>query len=74
MTAPRHGLNTIKLPFETHSPRLEGITMEFVPNLPNSMASGHTGILVIVDRMTKVAICVPCRMDIDLPELAGVII
>ena len=44
--------------------------MDFVTDLPESMASGYTGILVIVDRLTKMAIYLPCRKDIDSPELA----
>jgi hypothetical protein len=44
--------------------------MDFVTDLPESTASGVTGILVIVDRLTKTAIYLPCRKDIDSPELA----
>jgi transposase InsO family protein len=44
--------------------------MDFVTDLPESMASGYTGILVIVDRLTKMAFYLPCRKDIDSPELA----
>jgi hypothetical protein len=48
----------------------EGVTIDFVTDLPESTASGYTGILVIVDRLTKMAIYLPCRKDIDSPELA----
>jgi hypothetical protein len=44
--------------------------MDFVMDLPESTASGYTGISVIVDRMTKMAIYLPCRKDINSPELA----
>ena len=44
--------------------------MDFVTDLPESTASGYTGIAVIVDRFTKCAIYLPCRKDIDSPELA----
>jgi len=45
--------------------------MAFVTDLPESTASGpYMGILVIVDRLTKMAIYLPCRKDIDSPELA----
>jgi len=44
--------------------------MDFVTDLPESMASAYTGILVMVDRLTKMAIYLPCRKDIDSPELA----
>jgi len=44
--------------------------MDLVTDLPESTASGYTGILVIVDRLTKMAIYLPCRNNIDSPELA----
>ena len=44
--------------------------MDFVTDLPESTASAYTGILDIVDRLTKMAIYLPCRKDIDSPELA----
>jgi hypothetical protein len=68
--APRHASHGINLPLETPSRPWEGITMDFVTDLPESTASGYTGILVIVDRLTKMAIYLPCRKGIDLPELA----
>jgi len=43
---PRHGIN---MPFETPSRPWNGVTMDFVTDLPESMASGYTGILIIVD-------------------------
>jgi hypothetical protein len=48
----------------------EGVTMNFVTGLPESTASAYTGILVVVDRLTKMAIYLPCHKDIDSPELA----
>jgi hypothetical protein len=42
--------------------------MHFVTDLPETTASGYMGILVIVDRLTKMAIYLPCRKDIDSPE------
>jgi hypothetical protein len=44
--------------------------MDFVMDLPELTASGYKGILVIVDRLTKMAISLPCRKDIDLQKLA----
>jgi hypothetical protein len=44
--------------------------MDFVTDLPESTASGYTGILVVVDRFTKMAVYLPCRKEIDSPELA----
>ena len=43
--------------------------MDFVKDLPDSTASGYTRILVIVDCLSKMAIYLPCRKDIDSPEL-----
>jgi len=58
------------MPLEIPSRPWEGVTMDFVTDLPESTASGYTGILVILDRLTKMAIYLPCRKDIDSPELA----
>lgn len=50
--------------------------MDFVTDLPPSQAEtdagseAYTCILVVVDRFTKMAIYLPCRKDIDSPELA----
>jgi hypothetical protein len=43
----------------------DGITMDFVTDLPESTKSGYTRILVIVDQLTKMAIYLPCRKDMD---------
>jgi hypothetical protein len=48
--------------------------MDFLTDLQELTASGYTGILVIVDRLTKMAIYLPCRKDIDTPELARLFI
>jgi hypothetical protein len=39
-------------------------------DLPESMASGYTGILVIAERLKNLAIYLPCWKYIDSPELA----
>jgi len=44
--------------------------MDFVTELHESTASGYTGIFLIVDLQIKMAIYLPCRKDIDSPELA----
>jgi hypothetical protein len=51
----------------------EVVAMDFIPDLPESSASGYTGILVIVDTLTKMAINLPCRKEIYSPELAQMI-
>jgi hypothetical protein len=43
--------------------------MDFVTDLPESTASGYTDILVVVDRLTKMAIYLPWRKDVDSLEL-----
>jgi hypothetical protein len=45
--------------------------MDFVTDVPESTALGYTGIKVIVNRLTKMAIYRPDRKDIDSTELAG---
>jgi len=47
--APRHARHGINMPLETPSLPWEGVTMDFVSDLPESTASGYTGILIIVD-------------------------
>jgi len=72
----------VKAPWHTHhgtnmllpppSQLWKGVTMDFITDLPESTASWYTGILVIVDRLTKMAIYLPCRKNIDSPELAWI--
>jgi hypothetical protein len=69
--APRHAHHGTNMPLPPPHRPCEGDTMDFVTDLPESTASAYTGILVIVDRLTKMAIYLPCRKDIDSPELAG---
>lgn len=47
------------MPIGVPSRPLEGLTMDFVTDLPESMASGCTGMAVIVDRFTKCTIHLP---------------
>jgi transposase InsO family protein len=61
------------MPLEIPSRPWEGVTMDFVTDLPESMALGYTGIHVIVDQLTKMAISLPCWKDSDSPELARLI-
>jgi len=58
------------MPLETPSRPWEGVTMAFVTDLPESTALGYSGILVIVDKLTKMVIDLPCQKDINSPELA----
>ena len=68
--APRHARYELNMPLSSPSRPWEGLSMDFITNLRESTASGYTGILVIVDRLTKIVIYLPCREDIDSPELA----
>jgi hypothetical protein len=63
--APRHARHGVNMPLVPPSRRWEGLMMDFVTDLPESTASEYTGILVIVDRLPKMAIYLPCRKDID---------
>jgi len=63
----RQGINMCLV---TPSRPWEGITMDCIIDLPDLTASGYTGILVIMDQLTKMAIYLPCRNDIDSPKLA----
>jgi hypothetical protein len=47
--------------------------MDFITDLPETTASRYTGMLVIVNRLTKMAMYLPCRKDIDSPEVAQMI-
>jgi hypothetical protein len=60
------------MPIQPPSQPWEGVTMDFVTDLPESTASTYTSILA-VDRLTKMAIYLPCRKDVDSPELARMI-
>jgi len=68
---PRHARHGVNMPLPPHHLPWEGITMDFVTDLPESSDSDFTGIAVIVERLTELAIYLPCRKDIDSPELAG---
>jgi len=68
--APGHPRYAANMPLPPPYNPWDAIAMDFVTNLPESTKSGYTGILVIVDRLRKMAIYLPCRKDIDSLELA----
>ena len=68
--APRHVRHGTNMPLPPPHRPWEGVTMDFVTDLPDSTASEYTGILVIVDQLTKMAIYLPCWKDMDSPQLA----
>jgi hypothetical protein len=47
--------------------------MDIVTDIPESTTSGYTGILVIVDRLTKMAVYLPCRNHIDSSQLGQIL-
>jgi hypothetical protein len=51
----------------------EGITMDFVTDWPETTASAYMGILVNVNRLTKIVIYLACEKEHDLPQLARVV-
>jgi hypothetical protein len=53
------------MPLPPPHPPWAGVTRDFVTDLLESTASAYTGIVVIVDRLSKMAIYLPCRKDID---------
>jgi len=69
LKAPHHAqYGLIMSPWPSSRP-WDKPTMDLIANLPQSMASEYTGILVIFDCLTRMATYVPCRRIIDLPEL-----
>ena len=48
------------------------ISMDLIEHLPNS--SGHTALLVVVDRLSKQGIFIPTTDDITAPELTRLFI
>jgi hypothetical protein len=68
--APRHAHHGTNMPLTPLSRPWAGVTIVLVTDLPESTASGYTGLLVIIDQLTKMTIYLPCRKDIDSPELA----
>jgi len=66
---PPHTRPALNMALETPSRPCEGVIMDFITGLPESMVSRYTGILVIVDFLTKMGIYLLCPKDIDSPEL-----
>jgi hypothetical protein len=68
--APRHARHSTMIPLAPPTRPWEGVTIDFVTDSLESTASEYMGILVIVDRLTNMVIYLPCRKDVDSPELA----
>ena len=68
--ALRHAQYGLNMTLPPPSLPWEGITTDIITDSPESIASGYTKILVIIDRLTEVATSLPCRNNIDSPELA----
>ena len=63
--APWHATHGTNMPLARTSQPWEGVTIDFVTDLPESTASGYRGSFVIVDRLTQMAIYLPGKKDID---------
>ncbi len=59
----RHGPVGLLQPIPIPTRPFEVVSMDFIPELPES--SGYNNILVIVDKLTKYAIFVPCSTTIN---------
>jgi hypothetical protein len=71
--APCHARHGVNLPLVSPSWPREGLKMDFVTDLPDSTFSEYPGILVLVDQLAKMASYLPCRKDIDSPELRRIV-
>jgi len=74
ITAPRYTCHERNMPMSPSSCPSEGYTMLFVTDLRESTASGYTGILLTVDHLTTMATYLPCRKNIDSPELTWMLV
>ncbi|KAG8819677.1 hypothetical protein FRC17_010364 [Serendipita sp. 399] len=66
--APRHKPYGLLKPLPVPERPWHSISMDFIEKLPES--KGHTQILVVVDRLTKQAIFIPCPKKFDSMYLA----
>jgi transposase InsO family protein len=59
-------------PLPLPSGPMEWVTLDFITGLPPSKWRGgvYDAVLVLVETFTKFAVYIPCRKDIDAPELA----
>jgi hypothetical protein len=65
-----HAHHGLKWPLSPRSRPWEVVAMDFVTDVPKSTASGYIGILVIVNRLTKMETYLPSRKDMGSLELA----
>jgi hypothetical protein len=63
--APCHARHGVNMPLLPSSEPWPASTMDFATDCPESTAWGYTGIAVIDDRLTKMAIFLPCGKDVD---------
>jgi len=70
--APRHKPYGLLKQLPVPERPWNSISMDFIEHLPNS--SGHTALLVVVDRLSKQGIFIPTSDDITAPELARLFI
>jgi hypothetical protein len=68
--AARHLKYGVSMTIEHPNRPRGGVSIDFAADPPESTTTAYTGIPVVVDRVTKMAISLPCRKDVDSPELA----
>lgn len=66
--APRHKPYGLLKQLPIPNRPWESISMDFIDQLPDSF--GYDAILVIVERLTKMSLFIPCNTNITAPELA----
>lgn len=64
----RHAPIGLLRPIPIPTQPFEVVSMDFIPELPNS--NGYDNILVIVDKLTKYGIFIPCNTNINEEETA----
>jgi hypothetical protein len=65
---PRHGYAGLLNPLPVASKRWSSVTMDFITELPE--CEGHTSIMVVVDRFTKMAHFIPCTAPVTSERTA----
>jgi hypothetical protein len=67
----RHAPYGLLKPLSVPQRRWESVSMDFIVGLPSSGTSSSDCILVVVDRLTKMAHFIPCLSTLDAPGFAS---
>lgn len=73
MKAQRQLPKGLLQPLPVPQERWESISMDFITTLPRS-SEGNTQILVVVDRLSKMAHFIPCKKAVSAPNVASLFI